>query len=172
MNWIGKILTVGMLIIGIVIAPIAPNTISVSAAAALGLTVNNLGDSTPGLGNCPTTCTLRAAIEKVNASSGTWTITVPAGTFNLANGQLALTARPSPSTLNLTIIGAGDGLTIIDAGLKSRGFFFGRFSGVITLQGLTIKNAKNTGGPGNIPNPAGNGGAIYNETDLTLNKVT
>jgi len=170
MNWIKKFLTFGLLTIGIAIAPIMANTISVSAASSL--TVNNLGDSTPGKGNCPDICTLRAAIEKAEKSQGAWTITVPAGTINLTYGQLILKARNSPGTLNLTIVGAGNDLTIIDAGMKSRGFFFGHFSGVITLQGLTVKHANNIGGSSKNSDPAGSGGAIYNETDLTLNDVT
>ena len=171
MNWIKKFLTFGLLTIGIAIAPIMANTISVSAASS-SLAVNNLGDSAPGSGNCPNNCTLRAAIEKAEASQGAWTITVPAGTINLTNGQLTLKARTSPGTLNLTIVGAGNDLTIIDAGMKSRGFYFGHFSGVITLQGLTVKHANNTGGSSINGLPAGSGGAIYNETDLTLNDVT
>ncbi|MCA9927283.1 MAG: CSLREA domain-containing protein, partial [Anaerolineales bacterium] len=70
------------------------------------LIVNSIADVTdanPGDGICETSpgnaiCTLRAAIQEANALPGEDTIQLPAGTYTLTSGELAITD-------NVTIIG-------------------------------------------------------------------
>jgi CSLREA domain-containing protein len=79
-------------------------------------------DANPGDGLCRTsagTCTLRAAIQEANSLSGVDTITLPAGVFALqlatVNEDLDVTGDfdiRSP----MTLVGAGTGVTLIDAG--------------------------------------------------------
>jgi len=84
---------------------------------------------------------LREAIEKANANPGPDTITVPGGTYTLSiagrdedanlTGDLDITGPT-------TIIGAGAGLTIIDAAGIDR--VFDIIGGPTVLQGMTITN--------------------------------
>jgi len=114
-------------------------------------------------------CSLRAAVQQLNAYGGTHTITVPAGTYSLsfgaagedaaATGDLDLTAN------NLRISGAGAGVTIIQkSGGLSTHRVFDVISGTHTINNVTIQNGLGDGG---------NGGGIRvaNNTSLTLNNV-
>jgi CSLREA domain-containing protein len=82
------------------------------SALAAGFVVNttaDTADTAPGNGICADSggmCSLRAAIQESNALAGTDTITVPAGTYTLAS-QLVIED-------NLTLNGAGKGVTILD----------------------------------------------------------
>src|SRR5512143_718466 len=84
------------------------------ASPALGVTfvVNDTADvhdGNPGNGVCQTAspgiCTLRAAMDEANATSGA-TIQLPAGTFTLTLG-------PLPVQTPTTIVGAGAGVSIV-----------------------------------------------------------
>jgi hypothetical protein len=73
-------------------------------------------DANPGDGVCAAAngqCTLRAAIEEANASSGKHKVNVPAGTYLLTLGQLEVTD-------DIIIMGARQGSTVIDAQKNSR----------------------------------------------------
>ena len=110
--------------------------------------------------------TLRAAVMEANDEAGENTIVLPAGTYRLtlagsrenlaATGDLDVTGT-------LTILGASDGRTVIDAASLDRVFDV-RPNANLTLQNLTI-----TGGvaPSNE-----NGGGIRNAGTLTLINVT
>ncbi|GAB3499226.1 CSLREA domain-containing protein [Amycolatopsis cihanbeyliensis] len=102
-------------------------------------------DADPGDGQCRSregTCTLRAATMEANAGRGA-TIVVPAGHYLLtvAPPPLPLGPFPDPATgdLNIlrptTIVGAGMGRTVIDAGGIDRVFYNGANS---TIRDLTI----------------------------------
>ena len=130
-------------------------------AAAGPFNVNStldLPDLIPGDGLCNTnvaTCTLRAAIMEANATAGADTINVPAGTYTLTRGPfddefLFNGANEGTGDLDvvgsdLTINGAGAGVTIIDGGSLDRVFDVNNFAGPgaavnLTLQNLTVRN--------------------------------
>jgi len=107
-------------------------------------------DASPGDGKCETApgngiCTLRAAIQEVNALAGADTIILPAGTYmvtipgagedHAATGDLDITD-------NLTIIGAGADTTIIDGNRLDRVFHVDPAAAGITVEisGVTIQN--------------------------------
>ncbi|MBK9711279.1 MAG: Ig-like domain repeat protein [Kouleothrix sp.] len=122
------------------------------AALAATFTVTKTADTNDGA--CDADCSLREAIVAANAAAGADVITLPAGTFTLtragvdntaANGDLDVTGP-------LTINGAGQGSTIIEAGSGSstaidRVFSFnpvGTSTGfAVALSDLTIRNGKN-----------------------------
>jgi CSLREA domain-containing protein len=158
-------------------------------ARAQNFTVNSTRDKTdqtPGDGICSTgstnpdgsaECTLRAAIQESNASSGAHVITLPAGTYNLTlptpcTYEIAGDGFQTPTSLELcfagqiTVQGAGALLTIIDAGHVDRA---AQVSGtaVVVLQGLTIQN-------GTLPLNSGSfeGGCINNQGNVSLIQTT
>lgn len=98
-------------------------------ASASTITVTNLNDSGPG--------SLRQAIAA--AASGE-TVSVPAGQITLTSGPLAFSK-------NLTIIGAGAGVTVISANNASRALTI-TGTPTVTLDGLTITQGKETFGAG------------------------
>jgi CSLREA domain-containing protein len=107
-----------LLIVVVVLLTLAPRTAQPPAveAASLTFTVTSTADThdaAPGDGVCADTnsqCTLRAAIEEGNASpsGSSISITVPAGSYALSLGTLALTAN------TIRIIGAGASTTRIN----------------------------------------------------------
>src|SRR3990170_9146569 len=113
----------------------APSTRSVQATPradpSLAFTVNDFrdaGDANPGDGLClstlgGSTCTLRAAIDQTNASLGLDTITLPVGTYVLTIAGIDDEGNVSGDldiTDDLTLTGAGAGLTIINGGALDR----------------------------------------------------
>jgi CSLREA domain-containing protein len=130
-------------------------------------------DATPGNGVCATAgnvCTLRAAIQEANALAGDDTINVPAGTYTLtipgmaeyfsATGDLNIRS-------NMTIDGAGMGVTIIEAGASvaagiDRVFDMRAGPPTVTLADMTIRHG-NSGGASS--------GGIYSNGNLTLQRV-
>ncbi|MEZ4862432.1 MAG: Ig-like domain repeat protein [Caldilineaceae bacterium] len=122
------------------------------AAWAATFTVTKPADTNDGA--CNADCSLREAIIAANAAPGADVITLPAGTYTLsrtgvdnsaANGDLDVTGP-------LTINGAGQGTTIIQAGSSGptaidRVFSFnplGSATGfAVALNNLTIRNGKN-----------------------------
>ena len=123
---------------------IVPVGASVPPAADLvvNTAVDDAGDCSAGNND---TCTLRAAIDAANAAPGT-TIEVPAGTYTLTQGPLAITGA------NTYVFGAFSPIfvnpSLIDAG-GDRAFEIAADG--VTLAGVAITNA----GSGNQ-----NGGAV------------
>jgi hypothetical protein len=121
--------------------------------------------TSPGVFNATT---LRAAVTAADASADA------ANTINLAAGTYNLTLSPSQLNLtnNMTIQGAGDTTTIIDAGQNGRAFFIPSTDNAqtVTLDGMTIQNGKAPVGDVNGANNAF-GGGIVNEETLNLNNV-
>ena len=134
-------------------------------------TVTKTTDTADGI--CDSDCSLREAIMAANASPGTDTIMLPAGTYTLtitgidedgsAIGDLDITDH-------LTIKGSGAADTIIDGGGIDRVFHVDPTSSEITvdISELTIRN-------GSAPNAANIenrlGGGIDNLGTLTLTNV-
>jgi hypothetical protein len=149
----------------------------VANAAGITHTVNtttdNSVDTNPGDGSCTDTngrCSLRAAIMEANATSGSATIIVPAGTYTLTS-SLSITS-------NVTIIGAGGNSngdpksTIIQAG-SSAGSGTGRVFDInpnldkdlnVTIQSVWVRYGKASGGygGGGIAADAGEHAAVAN----------
>jgi CSLREA domain-containing protein len=141
-----------------------------SATTFVVNSTGDAGDATPGDGTCATSgrvCTLRAAIQENNGSSGGGnTITIPAGTYTIGSYL--------PVTKSVTINGAGQGTTIIDGNNATRAFYFGPTSGTHVISNLTIQRMLVTVANDPITESLrqGNGGAILNEATLTLTNVT
>jgi CSLREA domain-containing protein len=148
----------------------------------------DLSDQTPGDGKCNTgrlapngsglqECTLRAAIQEANASTGFHQITVPAGTFFLTQSTSCSATRAGQSqvltdtfvalciTGQMTIQGAGASSTIIDAGRNDRVAVVGG-NAIVEIEEVTLQNGKwnNLGFFGNA------GGCIINQGNLTLSQ--
>ena len=90
-----------------------------SQALAATYTVTKTTDTADG--SCNADCSLREAVIAANATpSGTDTIVVPAGTYSLtldgAGENLAETGDLDLTGEHVDIVGAGVGLTVVDAG--------------------------------------------------------
>jgi hypothetical protein len=164
------VLSLTALLIGLVtVAGLSP------AAAGVTITVQSFRDATQASSNGK--CSLRAAVSAANSNmanlfcghnetSGTDTIMLKAGTYTLEDdgndddnelGDLDVDG-------DLVIRGAGADRTTIDASdLSPSGRLFDILSGTVTLRDLTLRGGDAAGA---------NGGAIWNLSSLTLNRVT
>jgi CSLREA domain-containing protein len=129
---------------------------------------NDIVDANPGDGICataagPTHCTLRAAIQEANQTSGA-IVSVPAGPYYLGippTGNDGDDSGDLNITSSMTITGAGSATTTIDAaGIAGRVMTIGFVA--VNLSGLTLQNGKG-GGQG--------GGGILSLGALTLTDV-
>jgi CSLREA domain-containing protein len=161
-----------------------PVLLTVSAAtagtaAAATITVNTTLDGTN-----PGQCSLREAILDVDtpgspvgncaaAAFGANTIMLRAGTYTLGIGSTTLAVSATVTTL--TIQGAGEGQTEIDASRLGSTALDIAQGATVSLSGLTIANAHaangsvGADGTGGSGGDGANGGAIYNQGTLTLN---
>ena len=136
---------------------------------AATFTVNTMADTAdalPGNGSCADSlgaCSLRAAVMEANASGGSDTISVPAGTYNLAiggaNEDAALTGDLDV-TSNTTIAGDGSAWTIVDGGALDRVFDVAA-GATVSISGLTVRD-------GRVDGTSADGGAIRNAGTLTI----
>ncbi len=167
---------------------VVPVNLSASSRLALAavpsasntFTVNSTSDTPaadPATGVCADAsgkCTLRAAIMVANFVQGTNTILLPAGVYLLTrpgydDGTLV---GDLDIGVNLTIQGAGPGLTIVDgngAVTGDRVFQILNTALNVTLSGMTIRNGQSLAG---IAGAIG-GGGIYMQGagNLTLSNV-
>jgi len=131
-------------------------------------------DANAGNGVCATAgnvCTLRAAIIEANTLAGDDVINVPAGTYTLTilgKPEYNSTQGDLNIRSNLTINGAGMGVTIIQAGASAaagidRVFDMRNGGPTVVLTDMTIRHG-NSGGAGS--------GGIYADAVLTLERVT
>lgn len=125
------------------------------ASEPIELTVNTTADAMdfkPGDGICETeegnqTCTLRAAIMEANQYTGDDKITVPEGVYDLSRSgrdEDATLSGDFDVTESLTIVGAGQSSTIVDAHGLDR--VFDVITGTLKLSTMTIQN----GDAGNV----------------------
>ncbi len=160
-----RLARVGLLVAGV-------SLFGVDRASAATFTVNNTADAvdfSPGDGVCETgsgngICTLRAAVQEANALAGPDTIDLQAGTYTITiGGNDDVAAKGDLDILEeLTISGADEITTIVDAATVDRGFHV--LAGVTaTVSGLTVRD----GDPG-----GGSGGGIYVLGTLNLTAVT
>ncbi|HET9837491.1 MAG TPA: hypothetical protein VFR84_04590 [Candidatus Angelobacter sp.] len=163
--------------------------------------VNRTDDPTPGAVasicnnvsnvDVSTSCSLREAIIKANATAGTDTISVPAGTFTLTIARNAADHHTSlTGTLevqdSVNIVGAGQNTTIIQGGTNlttsvDKVISFNQdidsfTNATVSVSNLTIQNGHNRGTAGG--NQDGFGGAFDFDTGspgtatLTMTNVT
>jgi CSLREA domain-containing protein len=125
------------------------------------LIVNTLTDHDDGV--CGDgDCSLRDAVRRANALSGTQTITFSAG----VTGTMTLTGGELDVTQGIVMTGPGARTLAISGNSASRVFMFGGGSSVIsTISGLTIRDGSVTGAPGSV----GQGGGIFNGQKLNVN---
>ncbi|MBE2201577.1 MAG: CSLREA domain-containing protein [Anaerolinea sp.] len=156
-------------------------------AHAATFTVNSTADAVdanPGNGVCATAggvCTLRAAIQEANALAGADTIVFAVdGTFTLTltgSGEDAAATGDLDITGDLTIIGNGQALTIIDGNLSDRVFEARPIADTtltVNMSNLTIQRGSVTG---TLAADAGGGILVdvvndSGRTNLTLTNVT
>jgi Tol biopolymer transport system component len=114
-------------------------------------------------------CSLRDAIASANlgsaqggctapAASGTTTIEVPAGTYNVTAGELLISN-------DVDIVGAGARSTVI-AGFAAASRVIEIHAAIVTIDSVTIEGGNETAGSGNT-NP-GVGGGIWVDANGTL----
>src|SRR6267378_3746847 len=134
--------TIGLLLVALVL-PIVASTYTVNNTA-------DLPDADPADGVCRTAngnCTLRAAIMQANFTAGANTIILPTGTYTLTRAGFDDDALVGDLDIkhDLTIQGAGSGVTIIDGnGSVTHDRVFQILSTVqnVTLSGMTIRNGE------------------------------
>ena len=120
------------------------------------ITVTTGSDHTANAANCPgSNCAFRDAVAAANAAFN--------GDIDFASGlsTISLTAEGPTNLYNTVIIGPGpSSLTV--TGLGSN-VLFGTFGGTVYMYGMTFANGYN--------NSDGTGGAIYNQTNLTVSNM-
>ena len=109
--------------------------IAVFQVGGTGADDTNLGDAAHPLK------TLHGAMARINGiADGSYTVTLPAGTYSLANSEADAALRIDQS---LTIVGAGPGTTIIDgagSGTWTTGLLITDGAPDVTIQGVSIRN--------------------------------
>lgn len=145
----------------VLIAPVAlPGGLPAVARAATTWTVNTTADDPPpGCAPGPRTpCSIRQALAAARAGD---TIAIPA-----AGDHYSLTLGPLSVTVPVTITGAGENSTVIDAGSLSQVMSVST-PGTATISGLTVTGGRSSGG-----GASGGGGGIDLATgSLSLNAV-
>ena len=131
-----------------------------AAPVALGSTyvVNTTLDTpdadvgAPACADASGKCSLRAAIMQANFTTGADDITLPAGTYTLTRPDIGDEASAVLGDLDitddLTIQGAGSGVTIVDGNgsvTHDRVFQVLSTAKNVTINGLSIRNGKRTG---------------------------
>ena len=139
----------------------------VQAATFTVTTTEDAPHTTPLDGNCTATngqCTLRAAVQAANFLGGAHTINLLSGTFRLTvtgAGEDSAATGDLDLTSNITIVGGGAGVTIVDGNATDRVFDVA-VGTTVSITGVTIQN-------GNL---APQGGGIANSGTLALTNVT
>lgn len=137
-------------------------------------------DVKPGDRQCRTasgTCTLRAALQEANATSGPDVVIVPPGEFRLVSVPSPEAGLPVENnagngdldiTENLTIRGSGAKVTTIDGGGYDRVFSIARDATAV-ITDMTITHGDATGGDTAVG--IGMGGGVFNQGTATLERL-
>lgn len=140
------------------------NPQSLPVAQASVFTVTKSGDTNDGV--CDADCSLREAVIAANAAAGADTIIIPSGTYTLtiagpdddagATGDLDIAG-------DLTILGAGAAMTVVDGGGLDAVFHvvFRIPFYTVTISGITIRNG--------ISTSFSQAGGVVNRGNLTVN---
>jgi len=114
-------------------------------------------DAVPGNGVCSVMaglCTLRAAIQEANAFAGADVIQIPAGTYTLSiagAGEENATTGDLDIRDDVTLEGAGSGVTILDGGALDRVLHMQPMNVAtlsVTVRDVTIRNGATADAPG------------------------
>jgi parallel beta-helix repeat protein len=140
-------------IYALVLSILTLGSVSGAATFAVDATVDDV-DLVAGDGVCATAggdCTLRAAVQETEALAGPDTITLPAGTYVLTIprgpvDELLASKGDLDVQDELTVNGAGTGLTVIDANDVDR--VFQAFNASLAVNDLTIRNGNGLSGGG------------------------
>lgn len=153
------------------------------AAHAADFVVDSTADAAdvrPGDRLCRTataTCTLRAALQEANATSGADAVVVPPGHYGLTSTPSPEAGFPFESdagngdldiTDTLTVRGAGAGQTTVDGGGLDRVFSI-RTSTTALISDMTITGGDATGG--GTARGIGMGGGVFNQGTATLERL-
>jgi predicted outer membrane repeat protein len=153
---------------------------SAGTASAATFTVDDATDAAltnPAGTSCSSTnggsCTLRAAVQAADNTGGANTITLPAGDFKLT---IPSTGQGDPSTgdldikggVEVTIAGAGAGVSVIDANHIDRAFAVLEGAS-LSISGVTIEHGDTGHEASEKSTKDGYGGAIYNDGALSIN---
>ncbi len=178
--WISRLAILGTAAVsgGLFAGPAAAQPDPVAAATFVVTTTADAPAADPVAGECRTRageCTLRAAIQAADVRPGS-TVVVPPGRYvltippNLLNSEGPLvdpTTGDLDVTADTTIVGAGQGETVVDAGHRDRVLVT---TAHVSISGLTV-----TGGNAaehEIPFYDTGGGGIANSGKLRLDHVT
>ena len=139
-----SLLVAGQVALGISSAA-AATVFNVTTTADIAANTGACGNSTILTAPSPANLSLREATCLANNNGGTSTINIPAGTYDLANGELQAGTHAGQ---NVTLAGSGAATTIIDAGGQSRVLDFdpnivGGVAG--SVSGLTITGGSDSG---------------------------
>jgi uncharacterized repeat protein (TIGR01451 family)/CSLREA domain-containing protein len=149
------------------------------AASAATFTVNSTSDAalgTPSSTTCPSTCTLREAVQAADNAGGSDTINLPAGTYTLtlANPNSSETDNPAVGDLDvnagvtLTVTGAGASTTIINANFIDRAFSV-QDNASLSLTGVTVEHGdQSESGASDESADEYDGGAIDNQGTVSI----
>lgn len=151
-------------------------------ASAASFSVNEATDS-PLANSAGTTCasatggcTLRAAVQAADNAGGSSTITLPAGDYKLTIENPSVISEDAPATgdldvnegVDLSIVGAGDASTTIDANHIDRAFAV-HAKAALAISGVTVENGTQSGDePSDESIQDGRGGAFYNDGSLSI----
>jgi predicted outer membrane repeat protein len=151
-------------------------------ARAANFTVNDAADAAlanPASASCTSanggSCTLRAAVQAADNLRGANTITLPPGVFRLS---IPSVTKEDPSTgdldvkagAQLTISAAGAGTSVVDPNHLDRAFAVLKGAS-LSISGVTIKHgAQSLSGAGVKSVAPGEGGAIYNDGALSVDR--
>lgn len=151
------------------------------AATFVVTSTSDQTDATPGDGICSWMtgiCTLRAAIQEANALAGADVIQLPAGTFTLS---IAGAGEENAATGDLdirddvTLEGAGAGVTILDGGALDRVLHVQPMNLAtlsVTVRDVTIRNGATTDIPGAGILHADEGSLLVEDATVTGNQVS
>jgi hypothetical protein len=153
------------------------------AAQAATFTVDDpvdAPDAKPGDHQCNTaaaTCTLRAAMQEADATSGADAVVLPAGVFTLAippsfEAGSAADTEAAQGDLDIsdtvTVRGAGARRTTVDGGGLDR-VFSSENGTTATISDMTITGGDATGG--GTSQEIGMGGGVWNKGTMTLERL-
>lgn len=155
------------------------------AEAAGNIAVNTTADEFGTGANCALREAVQSAITDSNfggcTRSGTppYTINIPAGTYTLTrtgSGEEGNATGDIDLTVSMTLIGAGQGVTIIDGNAADRVFDVNGDSSAgdtVTLQDMTVRNGSSTDFGGGIDvNNIGGSNVTFTRMTVTSNTTT
>ncbi len=153
-----------LVVLSLAVGPLA------QAATFVVSTTSDAVDVAPGNGVCADAlgaCSLRAAIQEANALAGVDRIELSAGVYVLSlagRGEDLAATGDLDVRSPLALVGAGAGVTVIDANEIDRVLDVHPGSGSVRVEGVTVRR----GSSASPPFPGHVGGGILNSAALTI----